>query len=116
MRQIPVGDEASGVLVHIGQAVAVRVDVDRRGQVVVAEHVLEVRRRRVDDDGLSPAQRVLQESREPRVPAFGHAADLVGAFTLLRIEVNVAMLGLQHLEGELAVLHLVAAEVLGVSG
>src|SRR5688572_32762266 len=55
-----------------------------------------------------------EETRQPGMPAFRHARDQAGRFLLFGIVVQVEVIGLEDLEREAAVLHLVAAEVLGL--
>ena len=54
-----------------------------------------------------------EDRREPVVPALRHARGLADRRLLLRIEMDVEVLGLEHLPVEVLVLDLVAAEVLG---
>src|ERR1700730_13910039 len=57
--------------------------------------------------------------RVTRVPALGHSRHAPGLVALLRIEVDVEMVGLHHFELEVFVLNLVASEVvlpLGAGG
>ena len=65
----------------------------------------------VEDQRLAAAQLVVQQLREPRVPALGHPRGHPRRGFLLRVEVDVEMFGLQDLEVELPVLHLVPAEI-----
>jgi len=50
-----------------------------------------------------------EQPLEPRVPAFRHARRDFDAVMLFGIEIDVEVLGLQHLEVQLLVLDLVAA-------
>ena len=68
--------------------------------------------RGVEHQRLTPAQLVREEPRQPRVPALGQARADLDACSLLRVEVDVEVLGLEDLEVEVLVLDLVAAEVL----
>ena len=70
----------------------------------------------VEDQRLPAAQVVMEQTRQPQVPALGHARRLLGGRALLGIEVDVEVLGLQHLELEGLVLDLVAPEVLRRGG
>jgi hypothetical protein len=78
------------------------------------DHVglLEVARGRVEDQWLAAAQRVIEQLGQARVPALGHARRQRHAGFFLRVVVDVEVLGLQDLEVEGLVLHLVLAEVL----
>ena len=78
----------------------------------------EVRRAGVENERLPAAQLVVQQLREAGIPALRHARRHPRRRFLFRIEVDVEMLGLQHLEVELPVLHFVPAEVpaLGTDG
>jgi hypothetical protein len=55
---------------------------------------------------------VAEELAEAAVPALRHAGDLLDVLPLLRVVVDVEVLGLEHLEVEVPVLDLVLAEVL----
>jgi serine/threonine-protein kinase RIO1 len=55
---------------------------------------------------------VIEHPFEPRVPALGHPRGNFDSLLLLRVVVDVEVIGLQDLEIEVLVLDLVAAEVL----
>ena len=76
----------------------------------------EVRRAGVKDDRLTAAQLVVQDLRDPGIPPFREAGRHPGGGFLLRIEVDVEVFSLQHLELEVPVLHLVPAEIPALSG
>lgn len=78
--------------------------------------LLEVRVARVEDERLRSAKIVIEELGQASVPALGHARRSLDSRTLLRIVMDAKVRGLEHLELEGVVLHLVAAEVLGVGG
>ena len=74
--------------------------------------LFEVRMRRVEDERLASPQLMAEQALETGQPSLGHTRGDVDPFTLVWIEVDVEMLGLENLEIELLVLNLVAAEVL----
>ena len=74
--------------------------------------LLEVRVCRIEDQRLAPAQLVIERAPKARAPALRHARGDCGGLTLFLVEVDVEVVGAQHLEREGAVLDLVAAEVL----
>ena len=76
----------------------------------------EVRTRRVENERLRTREIVLQDLRQARVPALRHPRGLFGGGARLGVEVHLEMLGGDHLELELFVLDLVAAEVLSRRG
>ena len=78
--------------------------------------LLEVGVRGVEDERLARAHLVLEDAREARVPALGHAADARGVLALFFVEIDVEVLGLEHLELEFLVLDLVAPEILRLGG
>ena len=69
--------------------------------------LLEVGMRRVQHERLAAAQLVREQLLEPRVPPFRHPRRDVDPFTLVRVVVDVEVLGLQNLKIELLVLDLV---------
>src|SRR5262249_43739920 len=79
------------------------------------DHVrlLEVRGRGVEDDRLPFAELVAHHAREAAVPPLGHPGRVLYRSLLVGVEIDVEVLGLQHLVVELLVLDLVLAEVLG---
>ena len=81
--------------------------VQRSGESV---GLLEMRVCRIDDENLASAQLVVEEPRQPCVPALGHERSVLGLHLVVVVDVEV--LGLQYLEVEVLVLHLVSAEVL----
>jgi len=74
--------------------------------------LLEVGVARVHDEGLHAAQLVPQRRRVPGVPALRHPRDERRGGGLLRIEVDLEMLGAEQLEAERFVPNLVPPEVL----
>src|SRR6185369_6794963 len=62
---------------------------------------------------VTPPQLVPHHRAEARIPALGHPAGDIRRLALVGVEVHVEMVRLQHLEFEVLVLDLVAAEVLG---
>jgi hypothetical protein len=72
----------------------------------------EVGARREEHDRLLLAELMVEDTREARIRAFGHARgdDRGGSF--FRIEVNEKVLRLEHLPFELVVLNLVLAEII----
>jgi hypothetical protein len=83
---------------------------------LAGEHVrlLEVRVAGVQDQGLAAPELVAEDVRQAGVPPLGHPRRQVDGFLFGRIVVDVEVLGLEHLEVEVLILDLVAAEVLGV--
>ena len=75
--------------------------------------LLEVGLRRVENDRLPALELVMQDPGQPGVGTLRHARGVEGADALVGIIVDVEVLGLNRLEVEVAVLHLVLAEVLG---
>ena len=55
---------------------------------------------------------VFEHLRKARIPALGHAADARGTLALFVVEIDVEVIGLEHLEFEVLVLDFVSAEVL----
>ena len=78
--------------------------------------LLEVRVRRIENEGLARLHLVLEDARQARIPALSHPADARGAFALVFVEINIEVVGLQHFELEIFVLDLVPSEVLRLSG
>jgi hypothetical protein len=74
--------------------------------------LLEIDRRRVEHQGLAAAELMLEEPRQPRVPALRHPRGDLRAPFLARVEVDVEVLRLEHLEIEMVILNLVLAEIL----
>ncbi len=70
-----------------------------------------VRTAGVKDECLASAQLVVEQLRQPRVPPLGHPGRHARRLFLFGVVVDVKVIGLQNFEVELAVLHLVAAEV-----
>src|SRR5215470_13679310 len=56
---------------------------------------------------------MMKELREPRVPPLRHPRRDIRSGALLRVEVNVEVLGAEHLEVEISILDFVLSEVLG---
>ena len=75
--------------------------------------LLEVGAGGVEDDRLALPELVVQHLREPGVRALGHAGGVHRGHPLALVEVHVEVLGLDDLELEVGVLHLVPPEVLG---
>ena len=96
----PFGDAAGSLTDFTGQGVS----------------LAEVGRGRVQNERLAAAELVPQQLREPRVPALGHPGRVPDGFGLLRVVIDVEVLGLQHFEVELLVQDLVAAEILRLRG
>ena len=71
----------------------------------------EMRPARVENQRLPAAQLVIQQTRQTRVPTLGEPGRHARGIFFLRIEIDVEVLGLQHLEVELLVLNFVATEV-----
>ena len=69
---------------------------------------------RVQDDRLAALKLMVEDAREPGVGAFRHARRIERAGTLIRIVVDVEVFGLNGLEVETPVLHLVLTEILRV--
>jgi len=65
-----------------------------------------------NERGLPPDELMVQQPREARVPALGHLAGQLGGLLLLRVVMNVEVLGAEDLEIVGLVADLVAAEVL----
>src|SRR5687767_4949349 len=59
---------------------------------------------------------MLEDAREPCVPPLGHTAHARGVFTLFFVEVDVEMIGFEHLELEFLVLNFVPSKILGLRG
>ena len=74
--------------------------------------LLEVGMRCVKDERLPAAQLMREQPLQAGVPPFRHTGGDVNPFTFFRVEVDVEMLGFQHLKVELLVLDFIAAEVL----
>jgi hypothetical protein len=74
--------------------------------------LLEVRMRGVQDEWLASAELMAKQALETGQPSLGHTRSDVDPFTLVWVEVNVEMFGLEDLKIQLLVLNLVAAEVL----
>jgi hypothetical protein len=83
-------------------------------QVVDDVGLTELGRGGVENQRLTAAQLVPHHGAEAGVPALGHPAGDVRRLALVRVEIHVEVVGLQHLEIEVLVLDLVAAEVLGL--
>jgi hypothetical protein len=66
---------------------------------------------RIENQRLPAAQPVLEEGRQTRIPPLREPRGHPRGFLFFRIEIDVEMLGVQHLEIEFVVLNLVAAEV-----
>jgi hypothetical protein len=66
----------------------------------------------VQDDRLAASEGVIQELRVARVPPLRHASRLAGDVFLLRVVVDVEVLGAERTEFQPCVLDLVAAKVL----
>ena len=77
--------------------------------------LFEVGMRGVQDHWLSAPQILTEKTGEAGVPSLGHPCRVTCGIAFLRVEIDVEVLRLQHLEGELAVLNLVATEVLRLS-
>ena len=71
----------------------------------------EVRVIGVEDDRLALVELVVQHGREAGVPALGHARDVARSLLFLDVVVDVEVLGFEHLEVEVVVPDLVAAEL-----
>ncbi len=71
----------------------------------------EVRATRIEDERLPGAQLMIQQLGQSRVPALRHAGGQLRGLLFLRVIVDIEVIGLQHLEVELLVLNLIAAEV-----
>jgi hypothetical protein len=67
------------------------------------------------DQRLPLGEIVIQDLREPGVPALRHAGAVSRGVLDFRVEVDVEALGLQHAEAEASVLDLVATETLARS-
>ena len=78
--------------------------------------LLEIGVRRIENERLARLHLVLEDARQARIPALGHAADARGVLALFFIEIDVEVIGLQHFELEVLVLDLVASEVLRLRG
>src|SRR5215204_1609430 len=76
--------------------------------------LLELGRARIQDQRLPAVQFMIQNAREPGIPALGHAAGVGCGSFLGGIKMDVEVLGLEHTEIEAFVLDLVLAEVLGL--
>jgi hypothetical protein len=74
--------------------------------------LLEVGMIGVEDQRLAILQLVIEDARDPRVPALRHAGRLLGGAALRLVEIDVEVLGAHDLEAERLVLDLVAAEIL----
>ncbi len=70
-----------------------------------------VRRACVQNEGLAPAQLVVQELGQPGVPTLGHPRGHLGRLFFLRVVIDVEVVGFQNLELEIPVLHLVSPEI-----
>ncbi len=68
----------------------------------------------VEDQCLAVREIVVEQPRQPRVPPLGHEGGVLDRQLLLGVVVDVEVLGLEHFELEVLVLHLVPAEVLRV--
>ena len=75
--------------------------------------LLEVGRIGIQDERLAPPELVLEKLGQALVPPLGHTGRLLCGRLHLRIVVDIKMLGLEHLEVEAVVLHLVLPEILG---
>ena len=78
--------------------------------------LLELRVAPVEDDGLSGGEGVAEHARVTRVPPLRHRRGALHRLALLRVVVDVEVVGLQHLKIESPIPDLVTAEVLGGSG
>ena len=67
---------------------------------------------RVQDQGLASGQVVVEQAGESRVPALRHERGVLYGDLFLRVEVDIEVLGLEHLEIQALILHLVLTEVL----
>ncbi len=74
--------------------------------------LLEIGLRGVQDDRLAALELVMQDARQTAIRAFRHACRVERAAPLIRVVVDVEVFGLNRLEVEVLVLHLVLAEVL----
>ena len=74
--------------------------------------LLEIGVRCVEHERLAAAELVLEESLEARMPPLGQACRDVDAFLLVRVVVNVEVLGFQNLKVEFLVLNFVLSEIL----
>ena len=74
--------------------------------------LLEVRRGGIQDDRLARLELVMEDPRQPRIAALGHAGGVECRGTLPLVEVDLEVLRPDDLEVELPVLDLVLAEVL----
>src|SRR5688500_8560677 len=74
--------------------------------------LFEVGVRGIQYERLTRAHLVLEDARQSCVPPLGHAADAGGSLALFLVEIDVEVVGLEHLEFEIFVLHLVPTEVL----
>src|SRR5204862_1449999 len=78
--------------------------------------LLEVGLRCVQDDRLAALELVVEDPRQPRVCALGHARGVERAAPFVTVVIDVKVLGLDRLEVERPVLDLVLPEVLGRQG
>jgi hypothetical protein len=75
---------------------------------------LELGRAGVENERLPTRELVIEEAGQPGIPSLGHSSRMPSRGLFRRIEVDVEVLGLEHLEIEALVLDFVATEVLGV--
>jgi hypothetical protein len=76
--------------------------------------LLELRVAAVEDDRLPLPELEVQDVAQAVVPALRHPAHLRGGVLLLRVVIDVEVVGLEHLELEVLPLHGVPAEILGL--
>ncbi len=66
----------------------------------------------VEDERLASGQLMIEDACEARVPALGNTRGFAGGLCLLRVEMDVEVLRLEHLELERLILNFVLAEIL----
>ena len=71
----------------------------------------ELRAAAVEDERLSPAEVMAEDRADARVPPLGHPRRHARRGLLFGVVIDVEVIGLEDLEREVAVLHLVLAEV-----
>jgi hypothetical protein len=98
---------------RLGHALSQRVGGAARSLAQVAEHVAlgEVAAAREEEKRLLLAELVLQQARQPRIRALGHAGGVHGGLALRGVVVHEEVLGLDHPPVEAVVLHEVLAEI-----